>query len=224
MSKRICAITTACPSEHDTWRSQYPGPEWGHNTRHFKCFMPSPVVTLWPALLGMVRRQHGPLGMHCQNSLTHFWHCHVHQVKMLCILLRGLSSCCMTGPTHAQTFTRLDENSLQIPPTRAALEQHVKRATYQGGHIWGQSLLATPALPLPTSWGWMKTEDGLYESNWTTLPEASKACYELVSCKVQEGLCETLQMQEGCTWVHAQLWRGVFTELTMCTDIISVIW
>ena len=44
-------------------------------------------------------------------------------------------------------------NVKQIPPTRAALEQHILRATYQGGHIWGQSLLASPALPSPTSWG-----------------------------------------------------------------------
>ncbi len=138
----------------------------------------------------------------------------MHTIERFVILLYDRTNTC----------TDIHKARRKLSPTRAALEQHVKRATYQGGHIWGQSLLATPALPLPTSWGWMKTEDGLYESNWTTLPEASKACYELVSCKVQEGLCETLQMQEGCTWVHAQLWRGVFTELTMCTDIISVIW
>ena len=24
-----------------------------------------------------------------------------------------------------------------IPSTRAALEEHVKRAAYQGGHVWG---------------------------------------------------------------------------------------
>ena len=61
-------------------------------------------------------------------------------------------------------------NVKQIAPTKVALEQHLKRATYQG-HMWGQSLLEAPAMPLPTSWGWTKTEDGLYEPNWTTLPE-----------------------------------------------------
>ena len=39
----------------------------------------------------------------------------------------------------------------QIPFTKAALEQHLKRATYKGGHMCGQSLLVAPALPLPTS-------------------------------------------------------------------------
>ena len=28
-----------------------------------------------------------------------------------------------------------------IPSTRAALEQHVRRAVYQGGHVWGQALV-----------------------------------------------------------------------------------
>ena len=74
----------------------------------------------------------------------------------------------------------------QIPPTKAPLEQHVMRAVFQGGHIWGQALLASPVLPLPTSWGWTKTEDGLYEPVWTTLPEAAQACYELISCKCKK--------------------------------------
>ena len=31
------------------------------------------------------------------------------------------------------------KNNVQlIPPTRAALEKHVKRAIYQGSHVWGQ--------------------------------------------------------------------------------------
>lgn len=29
-------------------------------------------------------------------------------------------------------------NAESIPPTKAALEEHVKRAILQGGHVWGQ--------------------------------------------------------------------------------------
>ena len=36
----------------------------------------------------------------------------------------------------------------RIPPTYAALEEHVKRATYQGGHVWGQALCPDPVLPV----------------------------------------------------------------------------
>ena len=52
-----------------------------------------------------------------------------------------------------------------IPPTRATLEQHVKRVTYKAGHVRGQTLLTTPALLSPTNWGWTKTLDSLYEPN-----------------------------------------------------------
>ena len=34
-----------------------------------------------------------------------------------------------------------------IPPTRAALMQHIRRAVYQGGHCWGKMLQATIGMP-----------------------------------------------------------------------------
>jgi len=52
----------------------------------------------------------------------------------------------------------------RISPTYAALEQHVRRAAFQGGHVWGQMLATQPQLPSPTSWGWTSDEeDGSYE-------------------------------------------------------------
>ena len=36
-------------------------------------------------------------------------------------------------------FTKLGRQIDHIPPTSEALLQHTKRATYQGGHIWGQT-------------------------------------------------------------------------------------
>jgi len=69
---------------------------------------------------------------------------------------------------------------LTKPGTRAALEQHAKRAVFHVGQIWGQSLVPNPVLPSPNNWGWIKTDAGLYEPHWTTLEEASKTCYELI--------------------------------------------
>ena len=40
-------------------------------------------------------------------------------------------------------------NVLLIPPTKAALVQHVRRAVYQGGHVWGQIQVRAPTLPSP---------------------------------------------------------------------------
>ena len=115
----------------------------------------------------------------------------MHTIERFVILLYDRTSTCTDIDKAWRKMFAKKTNVKQIPPTKAALEQHVKRATYQGGHVWGQSLLVAPALPLPlplpTSWGLTKTVNGLYEPNWTTLPETSKVCCELVSCKCKKG-------------------------------------
>ena len=111
----------------------------------------------------------------------------MHAIERFIILLYDRTSQCTDIDKARRKMFVKKPNVKQIPPTKAALEQHVMRATYQGGHVWGKSLLVAPVLPSPTSWGWIKTDDGLYEPNWTTLPEASKACCELVSCKYKKG-------------------------------------
>ena len=37
-----------------------------------------------------------------------------------------------------------------IPPSRAALVEHIKRSVLQAGHTWGQSLCKSPTLPSPS--------------------------------------------------------------------------
>ena len=54
--------------------------------------------------------------------------------------------------------------------------------------MWGQLLLASPLLLPPTSWGWIKITEGVYDLNWTTLPEASKVCYRTHILQVQKWL------------------------------------
>ena len=43
-----------------------------------------------------------------------------------------------------------------IPPTKDALNQHIRRATYQAGYSWGQSLIASPVHPSPAQWCWQR--------------------------------------------------------------------
>ena len=68
-----------------------------------------------------------------------------------------------------------------IPLTEASLLEHCKRAAYQGGHIWGQTLTLNPEFPSPLEWGWRLTEHG-WNPYWTTLPEAPRACHSLIRC------------------------------------------
>ena len=74
-----------------------------------------------------------------------------------------------------------------LPPTQAALVEHIKRASYQAGHVCRclHVTVANPNLPSPSEWGWVQTINGSWEVKWTELPEASQACRELIrsSCK-----------------------------------------
>ena len=84
----------------------------------------------------------------------------------------------------------------QIPPTFDALEQHLRRAIYQGGYVWVQALLLQPVLPSPTGWGWTNNDNGVYVPKWTTLPLAAKACYELLCCGCKKGAERTADAKE----------------------------
>ena len=107
----------------------------------------------------------------------------MHTIERFVILLYDRTSTCKEI-NKAQKKIFAKKNNVQlIPPTKVALEEHVKRAGYQGGHVWGQTLLPTPELPPPSSWGWIKNDEGVYEPHWTKLPIAAHSCYELVSCK-----------------------------------------
>ena len=82
-------------------------------------------------------------------------------------------------------FTQKSRAIENNPPTQAALTQHVRRAIYQGGHIWGQALMARPEYPDPSSWGWNKEQSGTsttWTPLWSTLAPASATCIELLRC------------------------------------------
>ena len=100
--------------------------------------------------------------------------------RFVVLLFDKTSTCTKVDNARKKLFPR---KSLleRIPPTQAALMQHIRRAVYQGGHIWGNMLVPEPVIPSPSDWGWVKTGDS-YEPYWTTLPQASKSCQELLSC------------------------------------------
>ena len=90
-----------------------------------------------------------------------------------------------------------------IPPTTDALQLHIYRAIYQASYCWAQSLCKIPSLPNPCEWGW-KMEDKHYETVWTSIPEASKMCNELIRCgckhdKGCQGRCKCIEASLPCT-------------------------
>ena len=98
----------------------------------------------------------------------------IHTIERFVILLYD-STCKEINKARKKIFAK--KNNVQlIPPTKAALEEHVKRAAYQGGHVWGQTLLPTPELPPPSSWGWIKKDEGVR----ATLDEATQSSPQLL--------------------------------------------
>ena len=88
-----------------------------------------------------------------------------------------------------------------MPPTKAALLQHAKRAAYQAGYCWAQALTPSPVLPSPDMWGWMCNEDQ-WHPFWTTPPDITKSCRELVrrNCKKGcQGRCCCVKADLKCT-------------------------
>ena len=88
-----------------------------------------------------------------------------------------------------------------IPPTKAALLQHVKRAAFQAGHVWGQSLVVNARTPSPADWGWEGVGDTWFPT-WSHLSEASKSCRELIKCACKgnfTGRCKCKKANLPCT-------------------------
>ena len=70
-----------------------------------------------------------------------------------------------------------------ILPSKNALEQHVRRAVYIAGYIWGKAIIDHHALPSPENWCWKRDDNNSSLTPcWLTLGTASKVCQELIKC------------------------------------------
>jgi hypothetical protein len=138
------------------------------------------------------------------NAPSQINEANVDEIERFVVLLYSRTSqLSKVNEARKQLFAYGGRQLDNIPPTRAALLQHVKRAAYQAGHIWGKAHIADPSLPSPSEWGWEKTtEDGQWTPTWTTLPEASKSCRELVKCNCKKqclGRCTCFKSNLKCT-------------------------
>ncbi len=113
------------------------------------------------------------------------------------------TSCTLTDVNLARQkiFAQTSRTFEYLPPSKAALIEHIKRTTYQAGYIWGQSLIAEQVLPSPSLWGWVASEFG-WLPFWTTLPRAAKALEVLVKCGCTtncKGRCSCYKKGLVCT-------------------------
>lgn len=108
-------------------------------------------------------------------------------IERFVMLLFDRSSACTEADTARRKLFALRHNAGSIPPTKAALEEHVKRSSTPRRPRVGSRLVSRPALLSPCKWGWSKTPEGDYEPFWTCPPDAGQSSYEPVACKCKKG-------------------------------------
>ena len=89
-------------------------------------------------------------------------------------------------------FSQCGRTIENIPPTQAALLQHIKRAAYQAGYIWSPAIIGEPHLPSPGDGGWkLKTclKNQLSSRNY----------FDVGAKKGSKGHCRCLRADLSCT-------------------------
>ena len=121
--------------------------------------------------------------------------------RFVVLLYDRTTSLLKVNEARQELFCRKSREFDSIPPTEAALEQHIRRAVLQVAHTWGQTLLCQPALPSPADWGWQR-QARRWSPYWTTLKQAKDTCYELIHCGCKtacRGRCKCVKANLVCT-------------------------
>ena len=126
--------------------------------------------------------------------------------RFVVVMYQRTSGLTKVNDARKHMFAYGNRQIQNIPPSLDALQLHVKRAVFQAGHVWGQTLVARPHIPSPSDWGWTKV-DQTWIPKWSCLPKASKGCLELLKCG-----CKT-NCQKRCKCKKANL---SCTQLCFC--------
>ena len=100
-------------------------------------------------------------------------------------------------------FTHNLKSLDNIPPTQAALYQHVKRTLLVAAYMWHVAFRKMLNMPHPGLYGW-EWNDRVQQwvPFWTVLEDASKACSMLLHCGCQKsctGNCKCSKAGKRCT-------------------------
>lgn len=118
--------------------------------------------------------------------------------RYVVLLYHRTSAKMSVNEARKELFAQKSRALNAIPPTQAALKEHIKRATYQGAYCWGQSTTPCMELPSPSEWGWEESPEG-WRPLWSTLPDVSNSCKALIKCGCKKGC------QKQCSCVKAAL-------------------
>ena len=69
--------------------------------------------------------------------------------RFVILMYERTSECMDVDEARKDLFPAKNGQIEKVPPTQAALLQHLKRAMYQGSICWGQALELDPTMPSP---------------------------------------------------------------------------
>jgi hypothetical protein len=126
----------------------------------------------------------------------------VHVLERFVIIMYDRTSeCTVLDTARKELFTKKCKLLESLPPTSSAFLQHVKRSVYQAALCWCHCLERAPQQHDPSLWGWVK-DDSKWSPLWTTLPEVSASCRELIHCSCKKGCtgrCKCVRANLVCT-------------------------
>ena len=128
--------------------------------RHYLFSIPSRDAIPLLHLMALVKELPGTRGMHFDDVTPAFEELsnlpHEISSTVLSIIERFVvmmyqrTSCISDVNTARIHLFSSDNRQIEtIPPTQACLIQHIKRAAYQAGYVWRQSLEALQSFPSP---------------------------------------------------------------------------
>ena len=128
---------------------------------------------------------------------------HMQRMERFVVLMYSKGShAAGVNEARLRLFTSGTKSLESIPPTQAALFQHMKRAILQSSFYWHQALSAQQEIPYFSGWGWQKDNTSTWQPLWTTLDDASVVCTTLLHCRCNKactGRCKCNRAGVRCT-------------------------
>ena len=102
------------------------------------------------------------------------------------------------GAHRVKAFLKSTDDDLRkLPPSRAALEQHVKRSCYQAGYLWQESE-SDLILPNPTEWGWRFDEaSNGFVPRWSSSKSSVDLEKFITTCSCKTAKCKRCKCAAG---------------------------
>ena len=166
--------------------------------------MPSQVVILCLHSAERAKSQLGRHGMSCYPTDVEEDDT-VMLKKFVVTMYDRSSSTVAVDNARLELSARKQRSYDAIPPTRAALVQHIRRATSSEARleacIWSRALVCQPEEDSPAEWGW-KQERDCWSILWSALPPVAESCKQLTKCQCKtqcRGRCKCYKFGLSCT-------------------------